>query len=302
MVLQLKQIISFLQDYVNNLRIDLLFVPASCALAGMAFGPQDQRLLFVLAIIPFFCCYAFGKALSDELAREKFRVTILQINSVGLFLCFALISLLNPWNILFSIAAVLALMGYVQLKRETFFLKKIEHGEKWGGLLYLGPIMIFLPAMGLLAAGGQIFDLVKIQLIWLYTFTLFSFGNLYLMHSISKSKASLKTYLLSDLFVVLSIAAAGMMMNYADSLAFTTFILGSLLAISGQVVVHLKRKDSAFLFEHAFPFALRSFILWHFAVLIGEKSEWFFFCLCVYGLFEISLQLKGSGNEKAISP
>lgn len=301
MVLSLQNVMVFLRSYVNNLRLELLFVSASCALAGMAYGTQSSRLLFLLGFIPFFLCYGFGKALTDELSSAHSRREVIKINGIGLGLCALLITCLNPLNILFSIIAAIALVGYVHLKRQSLL----------SGPLYLGIIVALLPMMGLLSMGGQFVDIKKPHMLWLYTFTLFSFANLLLMSQLkaiqSDKKAGFKTVpavlgwskavVLGDFFVILSIAAAGMMINYSDTVALLVFVVGSAIGIAGQVKAHYTKKRGENISGFIVSSALRSFVLWHIAVFIGEKTEWLIFACFFYALFEISLKLKVNTDE-----
>lgn len=301
MVLSLQNIMIFLRDYINNLRMELLFVSASCALAGMAYGTQSSRLIFLLAFIPFFLCYGFANALMGELSHSNPRREILKINGTGLFLCIALISCLNPFNFFFALIAIIALLGYVRLKKKSLF----------SGPLYLGGVIALLPMMGLLSMGGQLIDLKSSRMLWLYTFTLFSFGNLLLMSQLKEIQNDKQTgfktvpailgwdkaVVVGDIFVVLSIAAAGMMINYSDSVALFVFIAGSLIGIAGQTKAHLTKKRGESISSFIISSTLRSFVLWHVAVFIGERAEFIIFACVFYVMFEISLKLKVSSDE-----
>lgn len=302
MVLSLHQIMTFLRNFLSNLRLDFLFISSSCAMAGMAYGNQTSRLLFLLALIPFFFCYGFGKTLTDELSRFSKRKTVIKTNVIGLFLCAVWIALVNPWNILFIILSLLAIGGYVALRKKGYLSSP----------MYLGFVIVFLPIMGLLGMGGQMGDLIKSQMLWLYVFTLCSFANLVLMCQLkaiqTDQSLGIKTIpailgwngvvLLGDLFVVLSVVAAGMTINYADNLALVVFVAGSVVAIAGQVKAHLTKKRGQSIDQFIIHSTIRSFVLWHLAVFVGERSDFNYFSIAFYILFEASLQLKGATSEK----
>lgn len=301
MVASIQHSLAFIRAFVNNLRLELLFVSASCALAGMAYGTQTNRLLFLLAFLAFFLCYGFGKALTDELSKFKQDKHVIKTNSTGLVICACVITILNPWNILFAVLSIAALWGYVTLKRKSLLT----------GPLYLGIVIALLPVMGLLSMGGGIGDAIKPQMLWLYTFTLFSFGNLLLMSQLKVIQTDksfgfktipavlgwTKAVIVGDIFVILSIAAAGMMINYSDTFALILFIVGSLIGIGGQVVAHITSKRGENVSQFIITSTLRSFVLWHIAVFIGERSDWLIFACGFYLLFEASLKLKVSFDE-----
>ena len=301
MVASIQNKMAYIRSFVTNLRLELLFVSASCALAGMAYGSQTNRLYFLVSFLAFFLSYGFGKSLTDELSKPQRNFHTIKVNGIGLVACAAVIAIINPWNIIFAGVSILALCGYVALKKKSLLT----------GPIYLGIVIALLPAMGLLSMGGQLAETLRPKLIWLYVFTIFSFGNLLLMSQLkaiqTDRKLGFKTIpailgwtkavIVGDFFVVLSIAAAGMMINYADTFALLVFIAGSLVGIAGQIAAHITSKRGKNVSTFIISTTLRSFVLWHVAVFIGERSEWLIFACAFYFLFEVSLKLKVNSDE-----
>jgi len=285
MVISLQYFISFFHSYLNTLKIERLFIAASCALAGMAYGGQSNRLLFLLAFVPFFLCYGFGRNFITELDFATPRKDILNFNKLAIALCALLICILNPLNLIFTFIALSTFFLFIRYRRKSPLLAP----------LYLGILITLLPMMGVLAMGGQLADIKKNQMLWLYSFTLFSFANLTLMSKVDSLK--IKKILWGDLFVMISIIAAGMIINYSDSMALFVFILGSFIGIIGQIKAHLLIVHSETTTRFIKGPALRSFILWHMAVFISEKPEWFIFACFFYLFFEATLFFKAYLNE-----
>ena len=303
--------IRFWKAYVIQMRPYLLFVSGIAGLGGIAAAFSHENFgIAGLAFIPFFLAYGFGQALTDcfqtdtdqlsapyrPLSKGEISINDVKlISGVGLLACGTIFLLLNPMNLLFSALSIFGLGTYTFFKRRYW----------WAGPFYNAWIVSLLPVMGYACMGK---DLIGLQ--WsLPALTFFSYANFVLMGYLKDISADrttgYKTFpvrfgwnatvWVGDVFVLL--AAWFCLSLVGQGLPLVVFWIATGVAVSGQVyghVVLIKKEENA-----AFPIAatVRSFILWHLAVILSDQPDWLWFSLGYFLLFEFFLWKRPSSSQ-----
>ncbi|MGD2295595.1 MAG: UbiA family prenyltransferase [Candidatus Aminicenantes bacterium] len=308
--------ISFWRSYWSTMRPYLLFVSGSAALVGMAFINNPNPITVVIAFIPLFFSYGLGQALTDsfQMDTDAFsspyrplikglvsRAQVLGVSLVGLSSSVLVLAYINPAILAFGILAVMGLITYTSLKRTW-----------WGGPIWNSWIVALLPVMGRLVeeeiSVQEIFSLVDSRSFAFFLAVgavFFSYANFVLMGYFKDISADRRTgyrtfpvvfgwkaaAVYSDGLAVLSAGLTGgalVAISMFSFLGTAIFIFGLGVSFYAQVKIHKVREESA---AHG-PVAnvVRVFILYSAAVVVALKSEWLFFLVLFYILFELALK------------
>ncbi|MBP6978619.1 MAG: UbiA family prenyltransferase [Bacteroidales bacterium] len=302
-----------------HLRPYLLFISGVAGLAGMAVAPSENISLevFLIAFIPFFLGYGFGQALTDcfqidtdtisapyrPLSKGEISPWALGIVSLtGLVLIGFALVWLNFYNLIFGMLSIIGLATYSYFKRNFWV----------AGPFYNAWIVTLLPVMGFLAVtGAKPGDLINKTMIFQVLLTFFAYANFVVigyLKDISADRATHyktfpvvfgwnKTIIAGDLNVLCSIVISYLLLGNVMNISFIIFLLASFIAISGQIFGHLtKRKEES---NAVFPIisTVRSFILWHLAVVLHYHPGWLIFCAIFYSCFELSLYFRPEKSQ-----
>ena len=309
------RLFQFWPRYFIHMRPYLLFVSGIAGLAGIAMFPTSSiySLPFWLTFLPCFFGYGFGQALTDCFQidtdtisapyrplskKEIWLISVGLVSLLGLLLIGCSLIYLNPNNILWSILTVTGLASYSYFKKHFW----------WAGPFYNGWIVVLLPIMAYqcMQLIGWI-DISNPNIIALLILTFFSYANFVLigyLKDISADKATgYKTFpvvfgwdatvLIGDIFALISIGSCYFIFNGEfkwQSILF--FTAASIIAICGQVFAHFTKNKTEE--NSAIPVisTVRSFILWHTAIIVQMKPQWFLFVCLFYILFEIVLYFR----------
>lgn len=292
----------------------LLFVSGIAGLTGMAAGFHNNfnLLVFILAFIPFFLGYGFGQSLTDcfqvdtdsisapyrPLVKGEISILSLGIVSItGLIVISFCIIYLNPYNILWCFLTILGLATYTYFKKNFWF----------AGPFYNGWIVMLLPVMGFMCTCQENYSsLFFPEMKWICLLTLFSYGNFVLigyLKDISADKLTNyktfpvvfgwnKTVWAGDLFVIISCAACFNLIGTDGTRSLVIYIMGSLVAISGQLTAHFVKNKTEKYSGYPILSTVRAFILWHMSVIDHFQPNWFLFLICFYLVFEAILYFR----------
>ena len=304
----------FWKSVFIHLRPYLLFVSGVAGLSGMAIAPAESISLtvFLMAFIPFFLGYGFGQALTDcfqidtdtisapyrPLSRREISPKALgTVSLTALILISLSVIWLNYYNLIFGVLSIAGLATYTYFKKNFWF----------AGPFYNGWIVTLLPVMGFLAVtGAKPGELINKTMIFQALLTFFAYANFVVigyLKDISADRATNyktfpvvfgwnKTVLAGDFNVLCSIVFSYLLLAGEWNTGFIVFILASIIAIAGQLFGHLtKRKEES---NAVFPISatVRSFILWHLAVVLHFRPGWLAFCIVFYACFELVLYFR----------
>ena len=308
--------IGFLRALVIHMRPYLLFVSGVAGLTGMAIVDGDAIPMteFLMAFIPFFLGYGFGQALTDcfqvdtDAISSPYRPLVKKeispkslgfVSATSLILISISVIYLNYYNIIWGGLSILGLATYTYFKKNYWFT----------GPFYNAWIVMLLPVMGYMAISGcDLKALLNREMILVGTVTFFSYANFVLMGYLKDISADRqtnyktfpvvfgwdKTVWVGDVFVLASILPAYLIIGYDDLVAGIVFIVASALAIAGQLFAHFTREKVES--NAAFPIAstVRSFILWHLAIVLHFQPGWLVFSAFFYVFYELVLYFRPS--------
>ena len=304
---------NFWKAYLIQMRPYLLFVSGIAGASGIAMGASGEvaELKIVLAFIPFFLGYGFGQALTDcfqtdtdrlsapyrPLSRGELSVKAVGTISIsGLLFCAFLLLYLDLISFLLSILAVFGLSTYSYIKKRIW----------WGGPFYNAWIVALLPLMGYFAvSAGNPFNEQTILPYLLITFFAYaSFVLIGYLKDIEADKATgYKTFpviwgwqatiFAGDLFAVITLSLFWFQLQN-NLFEIIAGIVASLIIIFGQIKGHMstnKNEQDALIPIIA---TVRSFILFHIAIIFHFKPSWWWILLIYYLLFELFLHFRPS--------
>ena len=310
---------NFLKALIIHMRPYLLFVSSAAGLAGMAIGWQSDKSLFnfLFIFLPFFLGYGFGQALTDcfqidtdsisapyrpLVKREITPKSLAIVSTIGLVLIAIPIVLYNPANVIFCLLSIVGLATY------TYFKKKF-----WmAGPFYNGWIVMLLPIMGFLAVSEQgISSLLDINVLLVCGTTLFSYANFVLigyLKDISADKKTnyrtfpvvfgwIKTVWLGNLFLLIVLVFGYFILDFHNKISTGTFLLASIIAVSGQLTALLTKNKSEENTSYAIAATVRAFILWHISIVLLYQLQWAVFALIFYATFEVVLILRPAKTQ-----
>lgn len=308
--------VPFWRAYWSTMRPYLIFVSGAAALVGMAFIENPNPVTVIIAFIPLFFSYGLGQALTDsfQMDTDAFsspyrplikglvsRGQVLGVSLVGLSFSVLVLTYINPAILAFGILAVVGLLTYTSLKRTW-----------WGGPIWNSWIVALLPVMGRLVEEEisihEIFSLEgsrSLAFILAVVAVFFSYANFVVMGYFKDISADRKTgyrtfpvvfgwkaaAVYSDGLALLSAGLTGWALYTIGRFSFigaAIFILGLGVSLYAQVKIHRVREESD---AHG-PVAhvVRVFILYSAALVVALKSDWLFFLVLFYLLFELALK------------
>lgn len=307
----------FWRAYVVHMRPYLLFVSGAAGLAGIAVAPVTMlSWQWVLpAFLPLFLSYGFGQALTDCFQVDTDRLSapyrplsqgIVTIRSVGIVSLAGLIAgvgllvALNLWNILPGALSIAGLATY------TFFKRRFW----WAGPLYNAWIVALLPFIGYLAATRSGLPEQNSTLYSILALSLFSYTNFVLMgylKDISADRATgyrtfpvvfgwNPTVWAGDVLVLISAILGGVLV-FPSARSGSVWGVATLVAVSGQVYAHLTKDKTENNAAFSITATVRSFILWHLAVILMFRGNWWPGLLAYYLLFEWVLWKRPSAAQ-----
>ena len=309
--------VGFWKAYWVHMRPYLLFVSGSAGLTGIAAAPIHQipGLWILLAFLPLFLSYGFGQALTDCFQVDTDRLSapyrplsqgsvskksIMTVSLLGLLLGVGLLISLNPWNMLLGSLAILGLSTYTIFKRNYWY----------AGPFYNAWIVALLPIMGyisILRVGltEHINSLLPIMALNFFAYT--NFVLMGYLKDISADRATgyrtfpvvfgwVPTVWVGDFLVLLSaiIAAA---LTFSHPAAKIVWALATLIAATGQIYAHLTSDKSETNAARSITATVRSFILWHIAVILSVREDWWPWLLVFYLVVVWTLRNRPSQNQ-----
>lgn len=289
----------FIKSYVIHMRPYLLFVSGIAGYAGMAFSfslPVSESIRLVICLIAFYLGYGFGQALTDcfqidtdsisspyrPLVRGIVRKNhVMIISIIGLIAIGAPLIYFNIYNLPIFILSSLGLLTY------TFFKKNVTLlGPFWNSW-----IVMLLPIAGYLSSSSSlslsdVFSNTLLLVLALMTFA--SYANFVLigyLKDITADKETgyktfpvqygwVKTMWMGNINVLVSVITCSILVYFNYSVfGFITLLLATIVAIRGQVYGLITRDRTEE--NSAIPVAstVRSFILWHLAVIFSFQSS-----------------------------
>ena len=297
----------------------LWFVSGAAGLAGMAIGWQMENTIFqfVLIFLPFFLGYGFGQALTDcfQIDTDSFSASYRPLvkkeispKALGIvsLICLVIIGIpviyFNTANFIFCVLSILGLATYTYFKKNFWM----------AGPFYNGWIVMLLPVMGFLAASGKnIAELLNFEIILVCIITLFSYANFVLIGYLKDITADGKTgyhtfpvvfgwnksVWLANIFLLIVIVAGFIIFDIKNLLSFGTFLLATIVAISGQVIALFTKNKSEE--NSAYPIAatVRAFILYHISIVLLYQMSWALFVFAFYCAFELVLLFRPTRNQ-----
>jgi 4-hydroxybenzoate polyprenyltransferase len=299
----------FWKAYFIQMRPYLLFVSGIAGLAGiaMANGESLPGWKIATAFIPLFLGYGFGQALTDcfqtdtdklsapyrPLSREIVSIkSVLFISIAGLLFCAVVLFSLHIMSFILSCFAVVGLATYSYIKRKFW----------WGGPFYNAWIVSLLVLMGYFAgASAEIKSFPLSQMPFVFV-SFFSYANFVLIGYLKDIKADKatgyktfpvvwgwqKTIFLGDIFALLTILFFCLHGNFQVG-ELVAAGLATIIIILGQVNGHRAKSQNEQ--EALIPIlsTVRSFILFHIAIVLHFQPAWWAYMIVYYLLFEIFL-------------
>ncbi len=308
--------VPFWRAYWSTMRPYLIFVSGAAALVGMAFIENPNPVTAIIAFIPLFFSYGLGQALTDSFQMDTdalsspyrplikglvSRTQVLGVSLVGLSFSVLVLTYINPTILIFGILAVVGLLTYTSLKRTW-----------WGGPIWNSWIVALLPVMGRLVekevSVQEIFsfgDSRSFSFILAVLAVFFSYANFVVMGYFKDISADRKTgyrtfpvvfgwkfaAVYSDGLAFLSAGLTGWALYAIGRFSFpgtAIFILGLGVSLYAQVRIHRVREERAA--HEPVAHVVRVFILYSAALVVALKSEWLFFLVLFYPLFELALK------------
>ena len=304
----------FWKYYVVHMRPYLLFVSGIAGAAGIAMGKTTPGISkrAIIAFIIFFLGYGFGQALTDCFQTDTDRLSapyrplskgiilvpdVLAVSAMGLLVSGILLWLLHPISCLLSVLAVFGLATYSYIKKHFWA----------AGPFYNSWIVALLPLMGYFAASTHT-PTAGPPLFYPYVpVTFFSYTSFVLigyLKDIEADKATQyktfpvvwgwrKTVWANDI-----ILAATFFFYWSRPMnGFPEFFAGaaaSFTALYGQYTAHRSRGQNEIAALLPILSTVRSFILFHTAIVLHFKPGCWPVLLLYYGAFEWALYKRPS--------
>jgi 4-hydroxybenzoate polyprenyltransferase len=298
--------VRFWRAYLVQMRPYLLFVSGVAGWAGIAAGAREHQdwLVLVATFLPLFLGYGFGQAFTDCFQLDTDRISapyrplskgivtpraVGIVSVLGLTIGVALLVYLNPWNVLPGALSVLGLATYTHFKRNYWF----------AGPPYNAWIVALLPLMGYLSVQREGLWEHLPQIAPLMGLSFVSYANFVLMGYLKDITADRQSGYRTFTVVfgwmptvrvghVLALGSAiiSALLSYPSPVALLFWLAGTALAIHGQWYAHSTPNRTEA--NAAVPIAatVRSFILWHLAVIGALQPDWWWGLVVFYGVFE----------------
>jgi 4-hydroxybenzoate polyprenyltransferase len=299
----------FWQAYFVQMRPYLLFVSGAAGLAGIAAASADvsPTWLVWIGFLPLFLGYGFGQALTDCLQTDTDRISapyrplsqgfvsaknVWAVSLTGLVLGVGILVFLNPWNLLPGALSILGLATYTFFKRRYWFA-----GPPWNGW-----IVALLPVMGYISMiRTGLWDHLE-GFLFVMALSFFAYTNFVLMGYLKDISADRETgystfpvvfgwnatVWVGDILVMIS-AGLSAALTFSGAWPKVLWGIATLIAVSGQLYAHITEDKTEA--NAALPIAatVRAFILWHLAVILNYREDWWLGLLLFYLLFEWAL-------------
>lgn len=307
----------FWKAYWIHMRPYLLFVSGAAGLTGIAVAPVSplSPILLLLGFLPLFLSYGFGQALTDCFQVDTDRLSapyrplsqgIVTIKSIGIVSLVGLISgvgllvFLNPWNTITGALSIFGLASYTIFKRKYWF----------AGPFYNAWIVGLLPLIGYIAMVRTGFLEHFKEIVPIMALSFFAYTNFVLMgylKDISADRATgyrtfpvvfgwNPTVWIGDLLVLLS-AGWGATLAFSGDWSKVVWGLATTIAVAGQVYAHMTSEKTETNAAGPIMATVRSFILWHLAVILAFREEWWPGLLIFYLFFEWTLWKRPSHSQ-----
>lgn len=301
--------IRFWQAYLVQMRPYLLFVSGVAGWTGIAAGYEAQQdpWRVLAAFLPLFLSYGFGQAFTDCFQIDTDRIsapyrplsqgivsprTVGVVSLLGLITGVGVLVYLNPWNALPGALAVIGLATYTYFKRHFWFAGPPHNA--W--------IVALLPLIGFMAMQGTGIWAHLSAVAPLMGLSFISYANFVLMGYLKDIRADresgyrtftvvfgwMATVRVGHL-LALGSAIIGGILCYPHPLALLVWALGVAVAIWGQGYAQVTKDQTEKNAAGPIAATVRSFILWHLAVLITLQPDWWPWMIVFYGLFEWAL-------------
>jgi len=299
----------FWKAYGIHMRPYLLFVSGAAGLAGIAAAPlyPFPPNLLLLGFLPLFLSYGFGQALTDCFQVDTDRLSapyrplsqgivttkaIGTVSLIGLVAGVGVLVFLNPWNAIAGILSIMGLATYTFFKRRYWF----------AGPFYNAWIVALLPLIGYVAMDRTGLTEHFKEVFPVMALSFFAYTNFVLMgylKDISADRATgyrtfpvvfgwNPTVWMGDLMVLLS-AGLGAALTFSWGWSKVVWGLATVIAVSGQVYAHITSEKTESNASGPIAATVRSFILWHLAVILAFREYWWPGLLVFYLLFEWTL-------------
>lgn len=302
---------AFWSAYWIHMRPYLLFISGVAGLAGMAMNwdqePQADWRMLVFAF--FFLGYGLGQALTDCFQTDTDKISapyrplsqdlvtplsVGLVSLVGLILGGIVLIWANVWNLPFAVLSVFGLATYSFFKHYWF-----------AGPFYNAWIVMLLPVMGYLSlSDADLRDLLHqpAEFYYILGLSFFAYANFVLMGYLKDISADRETgyrtfpvvfgwnatVWVGDIFAVLGVLFVSLALP-ASWGSYLLFVAGCIVAVAGQLYAHLSPDKTEA--NAAFPITatVRSFVLWHLALLPGQWESGIWFAFLYYIAFEVVL-------------
>jgi 4-hydroxybenzoate polyprenyltransferase len=313
-VLQPVYSIRFWKSYGIQMRPYLLFISGIAGAAGMAITKTEgtEWWKLILCFIPFFLGYGFGQALTDSFQTDTDKISapyrplskgiiskrsVLTVSITGLLLSGLILYMLSLFSFLLSLLAVFGLATYSYIKRNIWF----------AGPFYNACIVTLLPLMGYYALNSSGTNSLPAEMLNYLGVSFFSYASFvligYLKDIDADRETGYKTFpvvwgwnksvLAGDAFAIASILL--FWTTTKENFYETGFgVLATIIIIYGQLKGHVTKQKNEKGALVPIVSTVRSFILFHIAIILHYQPQWLIYLVSYYILFEIFLYKRPS--------
>ena len=308
---------NFLKSFIIHCRPYLMFVSGVAGLAGIALAdiPNFNSSIFWISFIPLFLGYGFGQALTDTWQTDTDTISapyrplskgliskrsVRIVSLTGLVFCSGLIIYLNPWNIIFGCLSIIGLATYSYFKKNYWFI----------GPIYNAWIVALLPIMGYLSiSGSELEVLLNLKLILVCSLSFIAYSSFVLIGYLKDITADrvtgyrtfpvvfgwTKTVWVGDIIVLISLVIISILVE--TKIGIIMAVIATAMAISGQIFAHLVKVKIESNATFPIVMSVRSFILWHFAVILDNHLDWIYPMILFYLVFELFLYFRPEKSQ-----
>lgn len=304
----------FWRAYFIQMRPYLLFISGIAGATGLAMqNDADVNIWkFLFSFIAFFFGYGFGQALTDCFQTDTDKLSapyrplskgiisikaVLSVSITGLLAGAVIFYLCNPLSFLLSGLVVFGLATYSYVKRHAWF----------GGPFYNAAVVALLPVVGFFAVagyGGWYFPGYLIPDVFVTFFSYASFVLIGYLKDISADReTNYKTFpvvwgwnntmIVGDLFALATLSLFWLP-SHTNIYEILIGMVATSVLIYGQLYGHLTTNKT----EHGalLPIlaTVRSFVLFHIAIIMHFHFKWLWLAVVFYFLFEITLHNRPS--------
>ena len=306
--------IQFWKNYAIQMRPYLLFISGIAGLSGMLMSKGSVQLGWdsVIIFIPFFTGYGFGQALTDCFQTDTDKLSspyrplskgiisvrsTLIISVTGLLLSGIIFYLFSITGFFLSMLIVFGLATYSYIKKHFWF----------AGPFYNSWIVALLPVIGFFSLTSEDFKEYITDNSFFILVTFFSYTSFVLigyLKDIDADRATNyktfpvvfgweKTVIAGDCIALLTLLFFWISFNF-DLTPLIAGLAGSIVIIYGQIAAHNIKEQT--IEEALIPIlsTVRSFVLFHIAIILQFHSYLWPYALLYYGLFEWALYKRPS--------